>query len=112
MLVAIYITILMMNIFFYLPRRATRVLLVGFRVVLRNALVSEGVVQAIPKDPSTILRFYDLDPRTRTYVCCPACYKLYPYSNVDTYVDSTVNETSRQDSSYTLPSTTTTVFRL
>lgn len=96
-LVAVYITLLMMNLFFYLPRRASRVLLAGFKVILQNSLVGEAIIQTIPKDPATVLDSYDLDPRTQTYISCPACHALYPYSNVDMYTGPMPGRTTQQD---------------
>jgi hypothetical protein len=38
-------------------------------------------LQSIPKDYRTLLKHFDLDPRLRIYVCCPACFALYDDSS-------------------------------
>ncbi|KIO05132.1 hypothetical protein M404DRAFT_9134 [Pisolithus tinctorius Marx 270] len=34
----------------------------------------------LPRDPRTLLQFFDLNPRLRSYTCCPSCFALYPDS--------------------------------
>jgi hypothetical protein len=69
-----------MYILYRLPRRGAAVLLAGMRSVLKSQPSLISLATEVPKDPRKLLAHYDLDPVTRSYVCCPACYYLYPYS--------------------------------
>jgi len=81
-LFAVYITTLVMYILYRLPRRGAAVLLAGMRSVLKSQPSLFSLATEVPKDPRKLLALYDLDPVTCSYVCCPACYYLYPYSAV------------------------------
>lgn len=37
----------------------------------------------VPKDPRTIYTYFDLQPRVRSYVCCPSCFALYEPGNTE-----------------------------
>jgi len=37
------------------------------------------IVDLLPQDPRTIVNRVDLDPRTTSYLQCPACFVLYPF---------------------------------
>jgi hypothetical protein len=43
------------------------------------AQVAPETVKLLPKDPRTIVNRMDLDPRTTSYLQCPACFALYPF---------------------------------
>jgi len=51
----------------------------GIRSILAAAQVPPRTIDALPKDPRTIVNGADLDPRTTSYLQCPACYALYPF---------------------------------
>jgi len=61
----------------------------GFTLVVLKQIIhwlSEGNEQPevdtaiLPRDPRTLLQFFDLNPRLRAYTCCPSCFALYPDS--------------------------------
>jgi len=81
-LFTVYITTLVMYILYCLPCRSAAVLLVGMRSILKSQPSLILLATEVPKDPRKLLTLYDLDPIMRSYVCCPACYYLYPYSAV------------------------------
>ena len=55
-------------------------MIAGIRSVLMAAQVAPETVNLLPKDPRTIVNRMDLDPRTTSYLQCPACFALYPFS--------------------------------
>ena len=55
-------------------------MIAGIRSILGAAQVPSKTVDLLPKDPRTIVNGVDLDPRTTSYLQCPACYALYPFS--------------------------------
>jgi hypothetical protein len=69
-----------MYILYCLPRRGATVLLAGMRSILASQASPLPLASEVPKDPRRLLTQYNLDPVTHSYVCCPACYYLYPYS--------------------------------
>ena len=77
---AIYVTVLVMYILYRLPRRGAAVLLAGMRSILKSQASLRSLASEVPMDPRKLLLTYDLDPVTRSYVCCPSCYFLYEYS--------------------------------
>ena len=83
-LTAIYVTTLAMYVLFRVPRRGAAVLLAGMRSILNSEASLRHLANEVPKDPRTLLGMYGLDPITRSYVCCPSCYSLYPYSVIET----------------------------
>jgi hypothetical protein len=72
-----------MYILYRLPRRAAIVLLAGMRSILKSLPLPVPSANEVPRDPRKILALYHLDPVTHGYICCPACYFLYPYSIVE-----------------------------
>jgi hypothetical protein len=81
--IAALLTVLLMHLVFHLPRRATALLLVGMRCML-NLLNASGDADQLPGDPRTVLNRFDLDPRCTSYLQCPSCYALYPYTGTIT----------------------------
>jgi hypothetical protein len=81
--VAALLTVLLMNLVFHLPRRATAVLLAGMQCMLL-AHGSSRESEKLPDDPRTVLNRFDLDPRCSSFLQCPACYALYPYNGTIT----------------------------
>ena len=79
---AVYLTVLILHLFFRVPRRATQFAIAGFHVALAATPTPENVIRQIPNDPRTIVDRIDLDPRTTSYLQCPACYALYDYTGV------------------------------
>jgi hypothetical protein len=59
-------------------------MIAGFRSVLAAISRDEDIFTSIPSDPRTIVGHFDLDPRTVSYLQCPACYALYDYTTTDT----------------------------
>ena len=80
----VLLTILILHLIFRVPRRATYVMIAGFRSVLAAVSQGEDVPMAIPTDPRTIVGHFDLNPRTVSYLQCPVCYTLYGYTATDT----------------------------
>ena len=79
-LLAIYVTTLVMYILYRLPRRGAAVLLAGMRSIMMSQASLLSLAKEVPKDPRRLLTLYNLEPVTHSYVCCPACCYLYPYS--------------------------------
>ncbi|KAI0748837.1 hypothetical protein C8Q74DRAFT_1374243 [Fomes fomentarius] len=85
-----HVTALLLHLIYRVPRRATRLLLIALRVLVKvtmhRALDAEQrtFVDSLPIDIRTILGRLNLDPVTRPYICCPACFALYakPYLQV------------------------------
>jgi hypothetical protein len=73
-----------MHILYRVTRRGTAVLLAGMKCILKNQSSMASLASEIPKDTRRLLRLYHLDPILHTYICCTACYCLYPYSVVKT----------------------------
>lgn len=82
-----HVTALMLHLLYRLPRRATHLLLVSLRVLVRLSFrIAGGVlspeniklVDRLPVDIRTVVDRFQLDPHTRPYVCCPKCFALYP----------------------------------
>ena len=55
-------------------------MIAGVRSALTAASIDESIIQLIPNDPRTIVNKIDLNPRTTSYLQCPACYALYGYT--------------------------------
>jgi hypothetical protein len=77
---AIYVTTLVMYVLYHLPRRGAAVLLAGMRSILKSQPSLRSLASNVPLDPRKLLLVYDLNPITRSYVCCTSCYSLYEYS--------------------------------
>ena len=69
-----------MYVLYHLPRRGAAVLLAGMRSILKSQPSLRSLASNVPLDPRKLLLTYDLDPITRSYVCCTSCYSLYEYS--------------------------------
>ena len=80
--IAALLTVLLMNLVFHLSRRATSLLLVGMRCMLANGPSRDS--DKLPTDPRTVVNRFDLDPRCSSFLQCPACYALYPYTGTIT----------------------------
>ncbi|KAG1850767.1 hypothetical protein C8R48DRAFT_613151, partial [Suillus tomentosus] len=66
-----------------LPRRAASLLLACLRSIVRLSdarSAGDPLLHNIPRDPRTVIGSFELEPRTRSYVCCPACFALYDTS--------------------------------
>lgn len=70
-----------MYVLYNVPRRGVALLLAGMRSVLNSTAFKplRDLASEVKKDPRTLLSMYDFDPVTRSYVCCPSCYSLYPH---------------------------------
>ena len=68
-----------MYVLYHVPRRGAAILLAGMRSILKSEISLGSLASEIPTDPRRLLTMYDLDPVTRTYICCPSCYSLYPH---------------------------------
>lgn len=71
-----------MHNFYFTTRRALRTNLAGIRDVLRKSGAYD-MADNIPKDPSSCSSDFRLDPVTRQFITCPACFCLYPYNPGD-----------------------------
>ena len=91
-LAAAMLTVLLMHLVFHLSRRATTVMLVGMRCMLSSQGANRELVDQLPNDPRSVLNRFNLDPRCSSFLQCPTCYALYPYSGT---VTSTVDEIDR-----------------
>ena len=78
------LTVLLMHLVFHLSRRATMVMLVGMRCMLSSQGANRELVDQLPSDPRTVLNRLNLDPRCSSFLQCPTCYALYPYSGTIT----------------------------
>lgn len=83
--VAALLTVLLMNLVFHLSRRATSILLVGMRCMLLAHDASQDSAK-IPSDPRAVLKGFSLDPHCSSFLQCPDCYALYPYSGTVTSI--------------------------
>lgn len=54
-------------------------MIAGIRSILIAAQVAPETINLLPQDPRTIVNRMDLDPRTTSYLQCPACFALYPF---------------------------------
>ena len=54
-------------------------MIAGIRSILAVTQVPSQIIDSLPIDPRTIVSRMDLDPRTTSYLQCPACFALYPY---------------------------------
>lgn len=82
-----HLAALMMNLFYRLPRRATGLLLVCLRFLVRSALrLARGgtlsrddtaILNRLPMDIRTVVDRMRLDPHTHPYLCCPVCFAIY-----------------------------------
>jgi Transposase family tnp2 len=52
------------------------------KCILKGRSSTASLASEVPKDPRRLLTLYHLDPVLHSYICCPACYCLYPYSIV------------------------------
>ena len=77
-------TVLLMHLVFRLPRRASRVLIAGIRCMLTAQGTDRSTVDQIPVDPRTFVKRVAIDPAISTYLQCPVCYALYPYTGTIT----------------------------
>ena len=63
-------------------------MIAGIHSVLLATQVSQQIIDQLPKDPRTIVNKLDLDPRTTSYLQCPACYALYSYTGTASFIHS------------------------
>ena len=54
-------------------------MIAGIQSILMAVRAPSRIIDLIPKDPRTVVNRMDLDPRTTSYLQCPACYALYPF---------------------------------
>ncbi|KAJ7429510.1 hypothetical protein B0H11DRAFT_2265471 [Mycena galericulata] len=79
-LVSMVVTAMMTELF-DVPRRGGTVLLAGLHDMLDATPGLRGQAHDLPRDPRTVCRHLRLDPVTETFICCPACWALTPYTN-------------------------------
>jgi len=60
-------------------------MIAGLRSILQASGTPSRTLDLLPRDPRTILSRIDLDPRTTSYLQCPACYALYPFPGTGTH---------------------------
>jgi len=88
--VAALLTVLLMNLVFHLSRRATSILLAGMRCMQSRDS------EKLPRDPRTVINRFDLDPRCSSFLQCPACYALYPYTGTATPASPEIEKCTHQ----------------
>ena len=88
------LAVLLMHLVFHLSRRATMVMLVAMRCMLSSQGADRKLVDQVPSDPRTVLNRFDLDPRCSSFLQCPVCYALYPYSGTMTGTAAEANRCS------------------
>ena len=72
------LVVLTMNTVYRVPRDGSNLLSAGMRSFARMLLGRNTTVdELMPKDIRTIARRFDLDPRTRKYLCCQMCWAMY-----------------------------------
>ncbi|TFY82685.1 hypothetical protein EWM64_g1325 [Hericium alpestre] len=82
-ILSVFLTVMLMNLVCGLSRRASGLLITGMRCITRILTIGRDdpelsrISQSIPKDPRTIIGAFDLEPRTKSYICCPTCFALY-----------------------------------
>lgn len=80
----VFLVTLTMELLFFTPCQGLRVLLAGFKDILRVAGVEEEIVESIPKDPRPPSNYFNLNPTISHYITCPSCDFLYAWSPGDT----------------------------
>jgi len=78
----VLMTVVLVHLVFHLPQRASRVLIAGIRSMLIAQGADRRTLEQIPIDPRTFVKRLTLDPKTSTFLQCPGCYALYPYTGV------------------------------
>ncbi|OBZ66279.1 hypothetical protein A0H81_13832 [Grifola frondosa] len=83
---ASYILVLLLHLVYGLPRRASRLLLVGLRCIIQLTLKwahgdllppDRHLLSRMCRDPQTLITAFNLEPSVKSYICCPECYALY-----------------------------------
>ncbi|KAF9647790.1 hypothetical protein BDM02DRAFT_3187692 [Thelephora ganbajun] len=90
-IVVAMLTVLLMHLVFHLSRRATMVMLAGMRCMLSSLGANRELIDQLPNDPRSVLNRFNLDPRCSSFLQCPVCYALYPYSGTITSVTGGIN---------------------
>lgn len=70
---------------------------------MRRLGAPQEVINRVPKDPRTLLDQVDLEPRTTSYIQCPACYALYLYPGTGV-VDADTSEVAKECTHKATPS--------
>ncbi|THU86937.1 hypothetical protein K435DRAFT_682684, partial [Dendrothele bispora CBS 962.96] len=69
--------VLIQQSLFNSTRRTASIQLQSIKDTLSVAGVSDSVIKAIPNDPRTIQKWYNIDPVLSTYLSCPRCFHLH-----------------------------------
>ena len=88
-----YILVAAMHVVSGLSLRACNQLLFSLRLLINLMLkdfdASEGrgtvLAKSVPMDACTILRWLALEPRYKTFICCPECSACYPDNSPNSY---------------------------
>ena len=88
------LTVLLMHLVFHLSRRATVVMLAGIRCMLSSQEVNRELADKLPSDPRSVINRFNLDPQCSSFIQCPACYALYPYSGTITSIVGEIDRCS------------------
>lgn len=73
-----------MSVVCHLPRRGADLLLGCIRCIVRVSAAVQGereqtrITSELPKSSKTIIKAFDIEPRTTSFICCSECYALYP----------------------------------
>ena len=97
------LTVLLMHLVFHLSRRATTVMLVAMRCMLFSQGADRDLVDQVPNDPRSILNRFNLDPQCSSFLQCPVCYALYPYSGTITSDAAEIDRCSYKSTPSSIP---------
>ncbi|KAH7905903.1 hypothetical protein BJ138DRAFT_992708, partial [Hygrophoropsis aurantiaca] len=83
-----YFLVIILSVICGLSREHCNFVLALLRSIIRCCVdragklsLGKGLLDTIPKDSRTLFNHFDLDPRCRSFVCCPGCFALYDESN-------------------------------
>lgn len=78
-----HVTALLLHVVYRVPRRATRILLIALRLLVRiskDKSLNDNdnfLLDSLPIDIRTVLGRFDLDPVVHEHLCCPVCFAIY-----------------------------------
>ena len=93
--IAALLMVLLMNLIFHLSQRATSILLARMRCML-SACGQSRDSNELPNNPHTVINQFDLDPHCSSFLQCPVCYTLFPYTGTITPVPPEIKNCTHQ----------------
>lgn len=76
-IMAVGLSISVLQHHFFTPRRALVINLQALRDIYRLAGTPQQVLDTIPRDPRVFLNYFRLEPELQEYVCCPQCRSIF-----------------------------------